>query len=61
MLPSFTLLRFTDVAFFYKLEARPSTSMDYDSLYCGGLELNLQYLQGVPVCVAVRVLAGKMA
>lgn len=30
----FILLRFTDVAFFYKLKARLSTGKKYDWLYC---------------------------
>lgn len=34
----------------YKLKARPSDQQkDYNLLYCSGLEMNLQHLQGLPV------------
>lgn len=36
--------------FFNKLKAKPyNQQKDYDSLYCNGLELNLQYRRGIPV------------
>ena len=45
---SMPLLRFTDVAFFYRLDAKPSTRFMEHSLICGALELKLQYPRGAP-------------
>ena len=50
-----TLSCITDVNLFYKLKVRHHTNKRFwpdlfqDSLYCSDLELNLQYLQGMPV------------
>lgn len=48
ILLSFTLLHFTDVEF---LQNQDNTlhQQDYDLIYCSGLELNLQCLQGMAV------------
>lgn len=40
------LLLFTYIAFLFFTNWRPSTRKMIDLLYCGGLESNLQYLQG---------------
>lgn len=43
------LYRGSQMCCFYKFKARPSTrKKDYSSLYCGGLEWNLQHLRGMP-------------
>lgn len=52
-MPCFTMLRF--IAFhgcgvFKQTEGKTlQEQKDYDSLYCNGLEPNLQYLLGMPV------------
>ena len=51
-IPRFIALHFIVVYgcyVFYKLKARPSTSKKMMMLYCGGVEPNLQYHQGMSV------------